>query len=120
MWRKINSLIKVFLKDTYQNFKVFNIKTKKIEKKSIFLWMIFIIIIAISFISYKIINLLVSVGQPQIFLNIYFILLTILLMFQIILISTNVLFFSRELECVLYMPITSTELLISKLGVFWL
>lgn len=118
MWRKINSLIKVFLKDTYQNFKVFNIKTKKIEKKSIFLWMIFIIIIAISFISYKIINLLVSVGQPQIFLNIYFILLTILLMFQIILISTNVLFFSRELECVLYMPITSTELLISKLGVF--
>ena len=60
--------------------------------------MIFIIIIAISFISYKIINLLVSVGQPQIFLNIYFILLTILLMFQIILISTNVLFFSRELE----------------------
>ena len=71
MWRKINSLIKVFLKDTYQNFKVFNIKTKKIEKKSIFLWMIFIIIIAISFISYKIINLLVSVGQPQIFLNIY-------------------------------------------------
>lgn len=36
MWRKINSLIKVFLKDTYQNFKVFNIKTKKIEKNLYF------------------------------------------------------------------------------------
>ncbi len=34
--------------------------------------MIFIIIIAISFISYKIINLLVSVGQPQIFFKYIF------------------------------------------------
>ena len=118
MWNKVYNLTKVFLKDTYQNFKIFNNKTKKIDKKSIFFWMILIIIITISFFSYKIIELLVSVGQPQVFLNLYFIILIILLMFQIVLIATNVLFFSKELEYVLPMPINSLELLLSKLGVF--
>lgn len=118
MSNKVISLIRVFLKDTYQNLKIFNKEKNRVDKKSIFFWMLFVVVVTISFFSYKIINLLVLAGQPQIFLNIYFVILTILLMFQIILISTNVLFFSKELECILHMPITSTELLIAKFSVF--
>lgn len=118
MWKKVISLTKVFLKDTYSKLKIFNTQNKKIDKKSIFFWMMVIIVTFVAFLSYKVIDFLVHAGQPELFLNFYMLILTIILMFQIILIATNVLFFSKELEFVLPMPISSTELLLSKFGVF--
>lgn len=118
MWNRIKSLTKVFLKDFYQNFKIFNIESRKINKRSTFFWMVVFIAITVAFISYKLIGFLKTTGYPEIFLNIYFIILTIFLMFQIVLIATNVLLFSKELEYVLPMPISSLELLVSKYAVF--
>ena len=118
MWNRIKSLIKVFLKDFYQNFKIFNIESRKINKRSTFFWMVIFIAITVAFISYKLIGFLKTTGYPEIFLNIYFIILTIFLMFQIVLIATNVLLFSKELEYVLPMPISSLELLVAKYAVF--
>ena len=118
MWNRIKSLTKVFLKDFYQNFKIFNIKSRKINKRSTFFWMVVFIAITVAFISYKLIGFLKTTGYPEIFLNIYFIILTIFLMFQIVLIATNVLLFSKELEYVLPMPISSLELLVAKYVVF--
>ena len=118
MWNRIKSLTKVFLKDFYQNFKIFNIESRKINKRSTFFWMVVFIAITVAFISYKLIGFLKTTGYPEIFLNIYFIILTIFLMFQIVLIATNVLLFSKELEYVLPMPISSLELLVAKYAVF--
>lgn len=118
MCNRIKSLTKVFLKDFYQNFKIFNIESRKINKRSTFFWMVVFIAITVAFISYKLIGFLKTTGYPEIFLNIYFIILTIFLMFQIVLIATNVLLFSKELEYVLPMPISSLELLVSKYAVF--
>ena len=118
MWNRIKSLTKVFLKDFYQNFKIFNIESRKINKRSTFFWMVIFIAITVAFISYKLIGFLKTTGYPEIFLNIYFIILTIFLMFQIVLIATNVLLFSKELEYVLPMPISSLELLVAKYAVF--
>ena len=114
--RKIIDLIKIFLKDSYQNIDIFNMETKKINKKSIFLWMLAILFVALLFISDKIIKLLVSKGQEEIFLNIYFLILAILMMFQTILVCTNVFYFSKDLEFVLPLPIQPIELLIAKYG----
>lgn len=117
MIKKINSLTKIFLKDINKNFRIFNKKKKIKLKDSSFFWMIIIIAIAVAFFSYKAIEFFNSIGQPRIFLTIYFIIFTILLLFEIILVVINVLFFSKELEYVLPMPISSIELLISKYAV---
>ena len=117
MIRKITSLTKVFLKDINKNFRIFNKKKKIKLKDSSFFWMIIIIAIAVAFLSYKAIGFFNSIGQPRIFLTIYFIIFTILLMFEIILVTINVLFFSKEMEYVLPMPISPIELLLSKYAV---
>ncbi len=117
MIKKITSLTKIFLKDVNKNFRIFNKKKKIKLKDSSFFWMIIIIAIAVAFFSYKAIEFFNSIGQPRIFLTIYFIIFTILLLFEIILVVINVLFFSKELEYVLPMPISSMELLISKYAV---
>ena len=114
MIEKINSLTKIFIKNSYQNMSFFNKNNKKIEKKSTFFWFAVIIAIAIFYISYKVIHALAEVGQEELFLNIYFIILGIILTFQSILISTNIYFFSKEIEYILPLPISPIELLLAK------
>ena len=114
--KKIMDLTTIFLRDSYQNIDIINPKTHKLNKKSIFLWMIVILLVALLFISDKIIKYLVSSEQPEIFLNIYFLILAILIIFQTILACTNVFYFSKDLEFILPLPISPIELLISKFG----
>ena len=76
--------------------------------------MIAILFLALFFVSDKIIQFLVSRGQAEIFLNVYFLILAILMMFQTILVCTNIFYFSKDLELVLPLPITPVELLIAK------
>ncbi len=114
MMNKINTLTKVFRKSFFQNFKIYNKEEKKIQKDSIIFWAIIIIAMAIFYISQKIIDELVVEGQPEIFLYIYFLILTIFLTFQTILVATNVYFFSKDMEYILPMPISPLELLLAK------
>lgn len=114
--KKIIDLTTIFLRDSYQNIDIINPKTHKLNKKSIFLWMLVILFLALLFVSDKIIKYLVASGQPEIFLNIYFLMMAILMIFQTILVCTNVFYFSKDLEFVLPLPISPIELLISKFG----
>ena len=111
--KKIISLTKVFYKDYYKNLNLID-KNNKLNKKSIYVWALIVVIFAIGYLSFHIIKYLNGVGQPEIFLNIYMLILAILLMFQAILISTNVFYFSKDLEFVLPFPIKPLELLIAK------
>lgn len=112
--KNIFNLTKVFFKNSFQNPYIIDPKTNKINKKSIFVWLILIVMVGISFLSYEVINELVKVGQPILFLNIFFLLFMMIIIFQIILASTNVYFFSKDLEVLLPLPLKSEELLISK------
>lgn len=112
--KKIIDLTSIFLRDSYQNIDIINTKTYKINKKSVYVWMIAILFLALFFVSDKIIQFLVSRGQAEIFLNVYFLILAILMMFQTILVCTNIFYFSKDLELVLPLPITPVELLIAK------
>lgn len=112
--RKILCLTKVLYKDSFQNTYIFNKKTNKINKKSPFVWLFIILIIAISYLSYVLIYNLKKVGQEVIFLNLFPTILMFFLIFQVSLASTNVYYFSKNLELVLPLPVKSEELLISK------
>ena len=112
--KNIFNLTKIFFKNSFQNPYIIDPKTNKINKKSIFVWLILIVMVGISFLSYEVINELVKVGQPILFLNIFFLLFMMIIIFQIILASTNVYFFSKDLEVLLPLPLKPEELLISK------
>ncbi len=109
--KNIFNLTKIFFKNSFQNPYIID---KKTNKKSIFFWLIIIITIAISYLSMEIVKVLVDINQPTIFLDIFFLLLNIIIIFQISLVSINVYFFSKDLELVLPLPIKQDELLISK------
>lgn len=112
--KKIISLTKVFMSEFYQNLPIFDKTKKRFNKKSIFFWMIAIITIGLGYISYQVIKFLTDIGQPQIFLDLYVPILAVVLMFQAILVCTNIYFFSKDIKAVLHMPIKPIELLTSK------
>lgn len=112
--KKIFSLTNVFIKEFYQSLPIFDKTKNKFDKKSIFFWMIAIILIGITYVSHKIIIFLVDNGQPKVFLNVYFPILVIILAFQAILICANIFFFSKDIKEVLHIPIKPVELLIAK------
>lgn len=114
MIKKIIQLSKIFIKDYFQKINIINKDTKKINKKSIYFWLLIITIAAISFLSFKVINWLDSGGQAELFLKVYFPIMATIFMFQAILICTNVFFFSKDLEYILPLPIKPIELLVAK------
>ena len=114
MLKKIKALTKIFIKDFYQSTNIVDKETKKLNKKSIYFWLLIVLAIAMIYISYQAINFFKSNGIPEMFLSIYLIFLAILLTFQISAVSTNVFFFSKDLEFILPLPVTSKELLVAK------
>lgn len=102
------------MKEYYQNFSIFDPEKKKVNKKSILFWLIIIVFFGMAYVSYEIIIFLKQVGQAEIFLNLYFFILAMFLLFQSILVCANIFFFSKDLENVLHMPIQPIELLLAK------
>ncbi|MCF0125891.1 MAG: hypothetical protein HUJ68_09115 [Clostridia bacterium] len=109
MFNKTISLTSVFLKETIQNLKIF-----KKAKKNSYNTIIIIVAIAVAFISYRIIDFFNSNNISGMFLILYFQIFNIFLAMQIILYSTNILFFSKNLEYILPLPISSKEIVVAK------
>ena len=114
--KNIINLTKIFSKNSFQNPYFIDKKTNKINKKSIFVWLMIIVMVAIAYLSFSIMSELVKIGQPVIFLNALFLILATIIMFQVILACTNVYFFSKDLELILPLPIKERDLLIAKLN----
>lgn len=114
--KNIINLTKIFSKDSFQNPYIIDKKTNKINKKSIIVWLMVIVMVAVTYLSYEIMDELVKIGQPAIFLNALFLILATIIIFQVILACTNVYFFSKDLELILPLPIKERDLLIAKLN----
>ena len=112
--KNIFNLTKILFQNSFQNPYIIDKKTNKINKKSIYVWLILIVMVGISYLSFEVVNELVKIGQPALFLNIFFLIYMVIMIFQIVLISTNVYFFSKDFEVLLPLPIKAEELLISK------
>ena len=93
--KKIISLTKVFIKEYYQSLPIFDTTKKRFNKKSIFFWLITIIFFGVAYASYQIINFLVSIGQAEIFLNLFFPILLGILAFNLYLHVQTFSFFQK-------------------------
>ena len=116
MIKNIILLTKISTINYIQNINIIDKKSDKIRinKKSGYFWIMVILMIAVAFISNKVIKSLQEIGQEKVFLNIYFTFMFILLTFQAILICPNVYYFSKDIDNLLPYPIKPIELLISK------
>ena len=114
--KKVISLSKIFIKEFYQNLPIFDKTKMKFNKRSMFFWLIAIVFIGITYVSYEVIKFLVDIGQPSVFLNLFFPILAILLIFQTILVCANIFFFSKDIKNIMHMPLKPVELLLAKLN----
>lgn len=110
----IFKLSNIFLKNSYDNLNIINKKNNKLNKKSIILWMIIILVFAIFYISNIGIKFLNDKKLTDIFINIYFFIIALLIIFQTALVIINVFYFSKDIEYILPLPIKPTSILISK------
>ncbi len=120
MINKVLSLTKVFLKNSYQNnFKVSNKKDDNKTRNKILKLLGFVLLFGylmaiFGVISYGIIDSLIKINQPAVFLGLFLLSTAVLIIFQTIFSSVNIFYFARDIEYILPMPVKPSELLIAK------
>ena len=115
--KEIFLLTKTLLKSSTSDSKqAYENKTKGFSRILFFILIYGYVIGFMGYISYYAIDSLIQFGMPEIFLNLVF---TIFLGFGIIqsmISSLNILYFSKDLEFLLPLPMTSKKIVISKLN----
>ena len=115
MIKNIILLTKISTRNIFENFKIFDKNKKRINKKSIYVWLIMIVLVAITYLSNEILNTLKDYGQINIFLDAIFTLIMIIMFMQIIVSCMNILYFSKDIEYFLIFPIKTKELLLARI-----
>jgi ABC-2 type transport system permease protein len=116
MINKIKNLTNIFLKDYYQNLNIFNKKNNKINKKSIYFWLIIILISCITYLSLQSITYLEKLGQPILFLKIYLPIVATIIIFQLILLISGIFYYSKDIKDIVHLPVKPLEIIIAKLN----
>ena len=115
MIKKIKLLTNIFFKDYYQNLNIIN-KKNKLNKKSVFAWLLIIFIFALMYLSLKVISFLQNIGIPILFLKIYLPIMATIMITQLIPLICRIFYYSKDLEYILPLPVKTTEILIAKLN----
>lgn len=114
-FKKISSLTKVFLKNSFQNTQTAsNKKSSKVGNTILYLFIFIYLGAIIGFFSYNIISGLVQIHQEAVFLGLFFLIVAAFIAFQGIFSCINVFYFSKDIEFVLPLPVSAKEILISK------
>ena len=111
--KKIKNLTKIFFRDYAEKLNV--IKNNKINKKSSIFWSLLVLIFCIIYLSVYIISRVSTLENPEIILKTYFPIIAIIMCFQLIILVCNMLYYSKDLEYILPLPIKPLEILISKI-----
>ena len=115
--KEIFLLTKTLLKSSSSETRKKREKTSKGFNKILFFVFVYGYIIAfMSFISYYAIESLIAINQPAVFLNIAFVAMLGFCIIQSVISSLNILFFSKDLDFLLPLPITPNKIIISKLN----
>lgn len=114
MLKKIAILTKISTKNYIENLNIYNKVERKINKKSMFFWIVILLSITVLYLSNEILKELNSVGNISIFLNVYMLFVFTIMLLQAILISTNVFFYSKDIDNLISLPIKSNEILLTK------
>lgn len=115
MIKKIKLLTNIFFKDYYQNLNIIN-KKNKLNKKSVFAWLLIIFIFALMYLSLKAISFLQNIGIPILFFKIYLPIMATIMITQLIPLICRIFYYSKDLEYILPLPVKTTEILIAKLN----
>lgn len=116
MINKIKQLTKIFLLDYYEKMNLIDQKTNKINKRNKIVWLSVILIISITYLSSEIIKFLMKTGQPILFLKIYLPIVATIIIFELILLTCNIFYYSNDLKSILPLPIKPIEILLAKLN----
>ena len=116
MIKNIILLTKISARNLLENYDLVKKGQNKLNRKSFYFWLILIVIVAITLISNKIIDVLQDANQLEVFPSILMALVTVIMFMQTIILSINVLYFSKDIESLLPLAIKSEELLISKIN----
>lgn len=115
--KEIFLLTKILLKSSTNDFKKNGEKKKNTFGRIIFFICIYGYIIGIvSYVSYNVIKSLILVNQPAVFFTLVFIILMWFGIIQTIISGLNILYFSKDLEVLLPMPLTSKKIVLAKLN----
>ena len=116
MIKNIILLTKLSTRNFLEKYDLFKKNERKINKKSIYFWLILIVIVAMTFISNEILNQLQEVGQLSLFPGFLIAFITIVMFMQTIILNVNVLYFSKDMNSFLPLAIKPVELLLSKVN----
>lgn len=119
MNKKVITLTKIFLKTSFQSMEFQKQKSKNNKNIGyIILYGILFLYLAglIGIMSYGMIHMLASVGQEKVFLGLFFLVLAAFMLIQNIFSSLNVLYFAKDIEYLLPLPIKPREMVQAKLN----
>lgn len=114
MLKKLAVLTKISTKNYIENLNIYNKVERKINKKSMLFWIIILLSVTVLYLSNEILKELNNVGNISIFLNVYMLFVFTIIVLQAILISTNVFFYSKDIDNLISLPIKSNEILLTK------
>lgn len=111
------NLLKTMLHTSYDTTSLIDDTTNKLNKKSVKLWLLIGVCILVIYLSNSVIGELKDIGVEALFLEVFFLLLQIIVIFQTILLGLNVMYFSEDIENYLYLPISNKKLQFTKFAV---
>lgn len=115
MIKNILLLTKISTKNLLEKFQLWDKTKKRINKKSIYVWLLLIVLVAITYLSIQILDILKEYGQMDIFLNAILAIIMIIILMQNIISCMNILYFSKDIDYFLAFPIKTKELLMSRI-----
>ena len=111
--KKIKNLIKIFFRDYSEKINI--LKNNKIDKKSSLFWILLVLIFCIAYLSVYVVSRVSNSDYPEIILKIYLPIVALVMCFQLIIIICNMLYYSKDLEYILPLPIKPIEILMGKI-----
>ena len=112
--KNIFNLSRFYIKENESSTSIIKKNPIKTENKKGILFLYIILIFGILYLSTEVISYIVKLGKPQMFLNVFLLLLNILIVMKTVMVSLNVFYFSKDIENVLHLPLKPSEILISK------
>lgn len=116
--KDVFNLTKVLIKNSFQkNENKKNSKLGKVGKIIIYILLYAYISGIVAYMSYQVLNVLIPVKSEYLFLKVIFGSTVLLIMFRTLFSALNVLYFSKDLEYILPLPIKPKKILMAKCNI---
>ena len=120
MKNKVLALTKVFLKNSFKNIETSSSKKNKANSKSILiLYAIVFLYLAgiVGFFSYNLVEGLIKIQQEEVFLGLILLVIGIFVLIQTIFSAISLLYYSKDNEYILPLPIKPSQIIMAKTNV---